>query len=509
VPDGANFFGGGYDVRPGAPMSISQPVLALLCVFLARAPIPSDLEALTRQLGDAKKWERREAVEGLAKLGGEEAMTLLIGALRDPAGEVADTAEWYVGQVSSQSLIDILHGKQGLRSKDDWVRLRAAGALARVDGTVDGETLIRLLSEKKPEWKCAALHAIERQAAADHLGGDREGKIRAAVEKALRRGREGQTRAAALRALVALDPSGTEQDVLKALDDDAHPLRVAALGLGVPQERLVAGLGDKSLAVRVAAINGLAAAESAPAARALAAHLEVEENLRLQWRTVERLQVLSGLGHRRDARPWKAWSEDLDEDWQPEKRKDSGSASRDDQSAAFVGLPILSERVTFLIDMSGSMWKPGADGRSRKEVVDVQLRQCLENLPDTTYFNLIPYTADPIPWKKGLQPATRRNTAKALEWFESRKDQGTGDFWDAFQLALEDPDVDTLIMLGDGAPSGGVRFHFGLLPGLIEREARDRGVAVDSILVTNLRMAKDAWGAVGERTGGRMVTADL
>jgi HEAT repeat protein len=480
-----------------------------LCVFLARAPLPSDLEALTRQLGDSDKWERREAVNGLAKLGGEEAMTLLIGALRDPAGEVADTAEWYAGKFTSQNLIDALHGKQGLRSRDDWVRLRAAGALARVDGTVDGETLIRLLSEKEPAWKCAALHAIERQAAADHLAGDLEGKIRSAVQKALKRGREGRTRAAALRALVALDPNGTESDVSAALEDDAHPLRVAALGLGVSQERLVAGLSDQNLAVRVAAINGLAAAESAPAARALAAHLEVEENLRLQWRTVERLQALSGLGHRRDARPWKAWSEDLDEDWQPEKGKGSGSASRDEASAAFVGLPILSDRVTFLIDMSGSMWKPGADGRSRKEVVDVQLRQCLEKLPESTHFNLIPYTADPIPWKKGLQPATRRNTAKALEWFESRKDQGTGDFWDAFLLALEDPAVDTLIMLGDGAPSGGVRFHFGLLPGLIEREVRDRGVAVDSILVTNLRMAKDAWGAVGERTGGRMVTADL
>jgi hypothetical protein len=492
-----------------APMSISQPALALLCVFLAHAPLPSDLEALTRQLGDSDKWERREAVNGLAKLGGEEALTLLIGALRDPAGEVADTAEWYAGKFTSQTLIDTLHSKQGLRSKDDWVRLRAAGALARVDGTVDGETLIRLLSEKEPEWKCAALHAIERQAVAGHLAGDQEGKIRSAVEKALKRGREGRTRAAALRALVALDPGGTEPDVLAALEDDAHPVRVAALGLGVPQEHLVAGLSDQHLAVRVAAINGLAAAESAPAARALAAQLEAEENLRLQWRIVEHLQALSGLAHRRDARPWKAWSEGLAEDWRPEKRTDSGSASSDDQSAAFVGLPILSDRVTFLIDMSGSMWKPGADGRSRKEVVDVQLRQCLEKLPESTHFNLIPYTADPIPWKKGLQPASKRNTAKALEWFESRKDQGTGDFWDAFQLALEDPAVDTLIMLGDGAPSGGVRFHFGLLPGLIEREVRNRGVAVDSILVNPFRMAKDAWGAVGERTGGRMVTADL
>ena len=109
-------------------MSISQPVLALLCIFLAHSPLPSDLEALTRQLGDSDKWERREAVNGLAKLGGEEAFQLLVGALRDPAGEVADTAEWHVGRVTSQGLIDVLHGKQGLRSKDDWVRLRAAGA---------------------------------------------------------------------------------------------------------------------------------------------------------------------------------------------------------------------------------------------------------------------------------------------------------------------------------------------------------------------------------------------
>jgi HEAT repeat protein len=490
-------------------MSISQPVLALLCIFLAHSPLPSDLEALTRQLGDSDKWERREAVNGLAKFGGEEAFQLLVGALRDPAGEVADTAEWHVGRVTSQGSIDVLHGKQGLRSKADWVRLRAAGALARVEGVVDGEALIRLLSEKESPWKRAALHAIERQAVADHLAGDLQGKVRPALEKAHKRGRDDRVRAAALRALVALDPGGSVQLVLAALDDSAPPVRAAALGLGASLERLVAALDDDHLAVRVAAVNALADSQSAPAARALSAHLEGEVSLRVQWRIVDQLQALSGLAHRRDPRPWQAWSADLAQDWHPEKRKDSGSASRDDQSAAFAGLPILSERITFLIDLSGSMWKPGANGQTRKAVVEVQLRQCLEKLPENTRFNLIPYTADPIPWKDKLQPATKRNTAKALKWFESRKDQGTGDFWDAFQEALEDPAVDTIVMLGDGSPSGGVRFHYGLLPGLVEREARDRGVAVDSILVSASRMAREAWGEVSERTGGRMVTADL
>ncbi len=492
--------------------SMKSTLLVLLCWLpftLSEPLVGQELETLSRQLADADKWERKKALEGLAKLGGGEAWQLVLGALRDPMGEVADTAEWYLGQCDEDPVIAALQGKQGLSSRDAWVRLRAAGVLARIDGVVDGELLLRLLKEKDPAWACAGLHAIESKGRSEQLGGDLEKKILPVIAKVSVKARDGSVRAAALRAWRVLDPEGSAGAIQAAQTGRIVPARAAAMGLGASLETLVSALADDDVAVRVAAIEALARLESVPACVALVEGLASESSLRLQWRIVERLQALSGLAHRRDPRPWRRWSEGLDSDWTPASASTAEAKARDEQSAAFVGLPILSDRLIFLIDFSGSMWKVGDNGTTPKKVVEERLRECLETLPESTQFNLIPYTSEPIPWKSELQPATPRNVAAALKWFESRKDQGTGDFWEAFELALEDKNVDTLVVLGDGAPSGGTRFHFGLLPGLIHRATRDRGVAVDAILVGAWKSAKNAWGQTCESTRGRLVTTDL
>ncbi len=468
-------------------------------------PPSQDIETLTRQLSDSDKWKRRNAVAALGKMDEDEAWKLVVSALGDPAGEVADTAEWYTGQLSSQELIDHVHGREGLGSKDRLVRLRSAGALGRVAGSVDGKALLSLVAKRDPALQRAALQAIEAQARSGRLDGD----VKSKVEKAFKSGPDPRVRGDALRALSATSPEAGREAAIEALADDAPPVRAAAVGLDVPADAVVEALADEHVAVRVAAVNALADIGTAHACRALAARIESEECLRIQWRIVERLQALSGLAHRRDPRPWRDWAGGLEEGWEPPPPPGSSSATKDDRTAALAGLPILSERVTFLIDMSGSMWKTTSDGKTRKQVVDVRLRECLEKLPESTRFNLIPYNADPIPWKKELQQATTRSVSRALGWFESRRDRGTGDFWDAFELALTDPDVDTIVMLGDGAPTGGLRYHFSLLPELIERETRTQGVAMDAILVTGSKKAKDAWAQICLRTGGRLVTADF
>jgi len=166
--------------------------------------------------------------------------------------------------------------------------------------------------------------------------------------------------------------------------------------------------------------------------------------------------------------------------------------------------------VAFLIDLSGSMWMEREEGKTRKQAVDVELRSCFERLPETTRFNLIPYTRAPLPWKPGLVEASQRNRSAAASWFEGLRDQGTGNFFDAFLLALADPEVDTVVMLGDGEPTGGTRYRLELLPELIDVENLGRSVTVDSILVgTRSKRTRAAWEEIAHRTGGLCHSVEL
>ena len=81
--------------------------------------------------------------------------------------------------------------------------------------------------------------------------------------------------------------------------------------------------------------------------------------------------------------------------------------------------------------------------------------------------------------------------------------RGKGDFFAAAELALTDPDVDTLLVFTDGVPTGGRRWKLGLMAMLLEQECRFRGVSVDSVLVDASKRVSNAWREIATRTGGR------
>jgi hypothetical protein len=261
-------------------------------------------------------------------------------------------------------------------------------------------------------------------------------------------------------------------------------------------------------AVRVEAAEALARQVSVAAVRALVEMLAVEREERLAHRLVGLLRGLSGMKYGRDARPWRDWAGKLAEGWTPAPAPEAWEDDAD-RSVALAGLPIRSGRIAILIDLSGSMWTERADGKTRKEAVDHELRQCLASLPETTRFNLIPYTGEPIPWKDGLVDATPRNTEAAARWFEERRDNGTGNFWGAFALALADPEVDSILMFGDGEPTGGPRYNLELLPDVVAHENLGRAVSIDSILVAKARRTREAWQEIARASGGTSIVLDL
>ena len=97
----------------------------------------------------------------------------------------------------------------------------------------------------------------------------------------------------------------------------------------------------------------------------------------------------------------------------------------------------------------------------------------------------------------------------AAAWFESRRERGSGNFWDAALLALEDPDVDTLWVLTDGVPTGGPRFCLELLVPLFVELNATRGVTIDTLLFGASGRVADHWRELAERTGGRLREVQL
>lgn len=263
---------------------------------------------------------------------------------------------------------------------------------------------------------------------------------------------------------------------------------------------------DGDRLVRLRAYEALARRRDAAGARALAAALGDEAETRLAWRLVELLQDLSGRKEGRNARGWQAWAAGLADDWTPGAAP--GARAYDERTVAFVGLPLLSTRLAFVIDLSGSMWAE-REGGTRKQRTDVELRRALEGLGEEARFNLVPFTREPVLWQKQLTAADPRAVKKALEWFEGRRDQGPGNYWDAMLAALEDPDVDTLVVLGDGAPSGGTRWNLELLAPLFGHENRFRGVCVDVLLVDAKGRLRRWWEQLAAASGGRALTVEL
>ncbi len=469
------------------------------------------LAELEEQLESPDPELRMTAVTKLAKNGEDRAWDLVLSALADADARVADRAQLELAGADARITAELL-GHSGLGARNEDTRQRAAELLGRTRVPVEAKRLARGLNDKSSEVRRRVAWSIERLA----LSGGLEGEAKRHVVPALRRRQRGDkdplVRGAALVALDAVDHEAALELALDALGDRREGVRCAAAwvvggdeeGARTHLERIATDPSPRvrSLVVRIQERRG-----TRDAAEALVALLESEERLRVRWGAVEALRRLSGMRYRLDPRPWRLWVEGLESDWRP-ARTSGEDPLPDGASRAFGGLPLLSDRVVFLFDLSGSLWTRREDGRTRKEFADAELRRALHALPEDAMFNVIPYTDRPFPWGRRLVKATPRNVARALEFFEGCRESGTGDFLEAALLALEDEDVDSVVVLTDGAPTGGEVWSLDLMvPLLIERN-RFRAVRFDSVLVDAPDGLERHWRELAEGTGGRSISIE-
>ncbi len=493
-----------------ASSAISAPAALTL-----GAPTRDALSDAKVKLGSSDGRERRAAVGELARVGSAEAWKLVLGALRDPDSQVADEAQLHLALVTEPALRALLVGKEGLEAKEPLVRERVVESFGRLAKRPPSEVLAAGLSDRESVVRRTAAWSIERLARAGQFreAWERDLVEMSALEAALgaQLAREKDVEAFAglslARAALLGEPRRKELDALAA-HKSVSPRAAAAIAarhapIADALEVLRKLAADPSAAVRINCARSLAALADAGAARELVALLERESVLRAKWLYVEHLRTLSGLMHRVDARPWRAWADALAEGAiaAPAKPKDDDGPA----TSAFAGLPILSERVAFLIDLSGSMWDKRSDGRTRKDVVAAELERALRSLSPDVRFNVIVYTARPVAWKDKLAPAAPKAIDEALDFFAKRSDRGKGDFWGAFEFALNDAEIDTVIVLTDGAPSGGQRWSMELMESLFVERTRLRGVVLEAVLAGASRRLVGHWRTMCGSSGGRVV----
>ncbi len=487
-------------------------IAALLAAALALGA--ADLDALQKKLRSSDQADRRAAVQELAALKSKEAWSLVIGALKDPAPMVADEAEIQVAAIDVPAVLGELLGRSGLNASDPWVQVRAAGALGSIAIPVEASALTGTLSDKDAEVRRTLCASIESLARNGKLVLDKSGRLVAALDKLRRKDDDAAVRAAATlaREHVGDDPKG---EVLIEASKDAsaevHCALAAILAARGGPDVAIALAGPArhpSVAVRAQVVRSLAELKNGAAAGLLVEMLEREKNRRLAWTIGDLLEAWSGIRGGRDAAIWRGWYEKLGADWKPSTGK-SAAPRGDTGTAVLYGMPLLSDNLVILVDLSGSMWQEREGGVTRKQAVDAELRRTLESLPPESRFNLIPYTGAPIPWEKSLVPATPSNVKRALAFFEGCKATGQGNFWDAAMLALEDPGVDTLLVLFDGAPTGGRRWNIDLMADRFAERNRFRHVVLDALIFDAKRGIETRWRKFAEATGGRVQPIDL
>lgn len=478
--------------------------LLWLCLFSLG---DGDFEEVAAGLESRSAATRRVAVRALGELGTPRAWERILPHLSEEDGEVADEAQW---QLASAQDPDLCLGKWGLRSPDPWVRLRAAELFGRMSCPIEGRALSRHLSRKDAERSAALVWSIERLARRGYLSGDLE-RCEKDVARAVRFG--GHVGAAALLCLEALGGSELEEELVRASRRSDVLQRAAAAEASARRsapkdwERIESLSHDEDDGVRRVLVSALAFKPSLRKVHLLIDRLVEEESPPVRERILGLLRAWSGLRHRFDPRPWRDWARTLPLEWRPEEQstpEDEGQAT-----ASFAGLPVSSDRLCVLVDLSGSIQAQVRDGVTRRDYVESELEGLLMELPESARFNLIAFCDDPYPWRSALELNRRGSAADALKWFLRLGVRGKGDLFTAAMLALSDPEVDTLLIFTDGVPTGGRRWRLSLMGMLLQQECRFRGVSIDSVLVGASPRTVEAWEEISSRTGGRSVQVEL
>ncbi|MEO0478032.1 MAG: VWA domain-containing protein [Planctomycetota bacterium] len=248
----------------------------------------------------------------------------------------------------------------------------------------------------------------------------------------------------------------------KAAVEFGHHLSLLA-DLGCEEALAIAweGLEHRDWTVRAAAIDFCREVRTKDSVPQLIARLD-EESGRLRDDLLSTLKSLTAM--RFNARSnWDRWWSENESGFAlipaDAFAKEEGMPSRGSGQtvSSYYGIPLVSDRVVFVMDVSSSMSaRFGTDANhTRLEEAKRQLKRVLRSTPEHFLFNVVSFGTAISPMFDEMQRIGGRRRDEARENVDQLRPVGATNMHDALERAFEERELDTIYLLSDGAPSAG------------------------------------------------------
>ncbi|MEW6072539.1 MAG: HEAT repeat domain-containing protein [Planctomycetota bacterium] len=508
--------------------------LALWCEALGDATVElfGGLAPAARRKAEGEIWDdllkhpelgvRIGAAELIGRIGGRgSAIRLLdhldeVWAARSALGRQLPAAEAEVRAFERrlQAEAERQEGRTAQASIEQYERLKAAAAATRREMTRLAHLLDALAA--------ASGRALSREEAKDLA------KTLATLLRRRERAEDGLGLffLDALRHASGTAVAATLHDLLAAAED---PLPRAAVidALAAQGDRTVEGdlarihLQDESWHVRSRAAAALAALRSRAAIPVLIERLAAEEG-RVRTDIEAALRSLTGKAFGTNVEAWRDWWRAEGEGFVVPAEEPVAAKGLDAAEAlgvTFFGIRTESQRVLFLLDVSGSMDfsmvprdnptddpgrpfdLPRAGEDSRLDVAKRELVKALGGIHDGGRFDLVLYASDVWCWKGDLVEMSAAVRSDTLRFVAGVRAVGGTNIYGALARAFDiagtkageewcAPAVDTFFLLTDGRPSMGLVTDADAILAYVRERNRSAGIVLHAI---GLSGAQDAY----------------
>jgi HEAT repeat protein len=261
---------------------------------------------------------------------------------------------------------------------------------------------------------------------------------------------------------------------------------------------LVAAVSHAEWSTRVAALNGLVTMRAPEGIGAIIAQMDKETGLMLV-RFADALWKLTGKPFRTSVPAWRSWWEKEGPGFTPvslselaklEAEEELRRLKQTTKAATFFGIRILSHRVIFILDVSGSMNEVlrseyvDKQGKPRIEVAKGELAKCIDALEPASLFNIITFSSDVDHWLDGgVAEFSQSNKDEAKKFVAALGAGGATNLYDALKIAFTDKDVDTIFVLSDGEPTAGEVTDQFVIRERVQQWNEHRGIVIHTIAV--------------------------
>ncbi|HKS15802.1 MAG TPA: HEAT repeat domain-containing protein [Planctomycetota bacterium] len=423
-----------------------------LALFLLYAT-SDEWSEFTKLAKDRDPDRRCEAIEKIRPRADLPMVQALLPLLADPHPRVRKRAAEAVARATSPACVEFL-SKTGLRHPHRYVRIHAAGCLGTIGDKGAAPALMSALSDPDPDVRaaaCSSLAFLEFRDAVPKIAGLAE------------RDPAWLAKASALEAVASLDRESGERLAQAAVADRAYQVRLSAARVGGLRTYAIA-IADSDWRVRVQAIESACVLRDRAVIGPIVELLGKEQG-RLRWDAWLALRNLTGKELGLEPAHWKRWWDMNKETFEvPPAGSPAAERPGGETGVSFFSIPILSTRMSFVFDLSGSMRDSAPKGNETKlDVAKREAGKTFAQLPEAAWFNVLllgcdvegRYPKDQKKWKKSLHPATPAGRSDAASYLNRQEGRGWTNIWDGIELAFEDDLVDTIYLYTDGGASRG------------------------------------------------------